>query len=62
VGPEEYIGYIIDLSAGSEDFDRHVPTFERVANSFEITGPKAEGTKPTEEPLREISPEPPLFG
>jgi hypothetical protein len=33
----EYTGYIIKLNSNSDNFDRHVPTFERVANSFERT-------------------------
>jgi hypothetical protein len=37
VETEEYLGYIIRLISSPEDFDKYVPTFERVASSFEIT-------------------------
>jgi hypothetical protein len=52
------------------DFDKHIPTFERVAISFEITDTKAEepelpeelSEETLEEPPREITPDTPLFG
>jgi hypothetical protein len=37
VDEEEYLGYIIELTSDPEDFNEYVPTFERVASTFEIT-------------------------
>ena len=31
VDVEEYLGYIIRLISSPEDFDKYIPTFERVA-------------------------------